>query len=113
MIHRVQLLLYLFRRPDIVAMETAVAMNRLCDGANHRAKPLRYPDFLSGARIERRQNRASFVLVLSRQIQIQPTVNALKQEPCFQWWPLSIVGRARSMLRDQQLVGVAIRNRQQ
>src|SRR6516164_1678294 len=61
MIHRVQLLLYLFRRPDIVAMETAVAMNRLCDGANHRAKPLRYPDFLSGARIERRQNRASFV----------------------------------------------------
>jgi hypothetical protein len=51
-------------------METAVAMNRPDYGAYNRAKPLRYHDFLPGARIERWQSRASFVLVLSGQIQI-------------------------------------------
>ena len=45
---------------------------------------------------------------MNEQIPIRATVNALKQEPCFQWWPLPIVGCARSMLRDQQLVGVAL-----
>src|ERR1035441_3097744 len=97
-------LLFLFRRPDIVAMDTAVAMNSPGYRAHRLAKPLRYPDFLPGARIERRQNRASFVLVLSGQIQIQATVNAPKQESCFQWRPLSIVGRTRSMLRNLQFV---------
>src|SRR5664279_6612544 len=91
------LFLFLLRRPDKVAMETAIAMNRTDYGAYHRAKPLRHPDFLPGARIERRENRASFVVVVSGQIQIQATVNAPKQESCFQWRPLSIVGRTRSM----------------
>src|SRR5271157_6314924 len=86
-------------------MDTAVTMNRSGNGAYYRAKPLRYPDFLPGARIERRQNRVSFVLVPSGQIQIQATVNASKQEPGFQWRPLSIVGRTRLMLRNQQFVG--------
>src|SRR5664280_851597 len=99
-----RLFLFLLRRPDIVAMETAIAMNRTDYGAYDRAKSLWYPDFLPGARIERRQNRASFVLVLSGQIQIQATVNAPKQESCFQWRPLSIVSRTRSMLRNQQFV---------
>src|SRR5271165_5105556 len=99
-----RLFLFLLRRPDIVAMETAVAMNRRGNRAHRLAKPLRYSDFLPGARIERRENRASFVLVLSGQIQIQATMNATKQESCFQWRPLSIVGRTRSMLRNQQFV---------
>src|SRR5208337_5624527 len=99
-----RLVLFLLRRPDIVAMKTAVAMDRRGYRAYHRAKPLRYPDFLPGARIERRENRASFVLVLSGQIQIQATMNAPKQESCFQWRPLPIVGRTRSMLRNQQIV---------
>src|ERR1035441_2379340 len=92
--------LFLLRRPDIVAMGTAVAMNRPGYRAHRLAKPLRYPDFLPGARIERRQNRASFVLVLSGQIQIQATMNATKQESCFQWRPLSIVGHTCSTLGD-------------
>src|ERR1019366_4113202 len=98
------LFLFLLWRPDIVAMETSVAMNGRGYRAHALAKPLRYPDFLAGARIERRQNRASFVLVLSRQIQIQATMNAPKQESCLQRRSLSIVGRARSMLRNQQFV---------
>src|ERR1022692_335159 len=65
-----RLVLFLQRRPDIVAMETSVAMNRPGYRAHRVAKPLRYPDFLPDARIERRENRASFVLVLSGQIQI-------------------------------------------
>src|SRR5208337_3372463 len=93
-----RLVLLLLRRSDIVAMETSVAMNRRGYRAHRLAKPLRYPDFLPSARIERRQNRASFVLVLSGQIQIQATMNATKQESCFQWRPLSIVGRARTVL---------------
>src|SRR5665811_277670 len=99
-----RLFLFLLGRSDKVAMETAIAMDRTDYGAYHRAKSLRYPDFLPGARIERRQNRAGFVLVLSGQIQIQATMNAPKQESCFQWRPLSIVGRARSMLGNQQFV---------
>src|SRR5271167_4811818 len=99
-----RLVLFLMRRPDIVAMGTAVAMNRRGYRAHRLAKPLRYPDFLPGARIERRENRASFVLVLSGQIQIQATVNAPKQESCFQRRSLSIVGHTWSMLGDQQFV---------
>src|SRR5271165_4369438 len=99
-----RLIFFLLRRPDIVAMETSVAMNRRGYRAHRLAKPLRYPDFLPGARIERWQNRASFVLIFSGKIQIQATVNASKQESCFQWRPLSIVGRTRSMLRNQQFV---------
>src|SRR5271166_3003174 len=95
---------FLLRRPDIVAMKTAVAMDRRGYRAHRLAKPLRYPDFFPGARIERRENRASFVLVLSGQIQIQATVNAPKQESCLQRRSLSIGGRARSMLRNQQFV---------
>src|SRR5664279_1591695 len=102
------LFLFLLRRPDIVAMETSVAMNRRGYRAHRLAKPLRYPDFLPGARIERRQNRASFVFVLSGQIQIQATVNAPKQESCFQWRPLSIVGRTRAMLRNQQFASPSL-----
>src|SRR5208337_3661265 len=79
---RARLLLFLLRRPDIVAMETSVAMNRPGNRSHRLAKPLRYLDFLPGARIERRQNRASFVL--SGQIQIQATVNATKQDFCLQ-----------------------------
>jgi hypothetical protein len=86
-------------------METAVAIDRSGNGAYGLAKPLRYPDFLPGARIERRQNRASFVFVFSGQIQIQATVNAPKQESCFQRPSLSIAGRTRSMLCNQQIVG--------
>ena len=48
-------------------MGTAVTMDRPGNRAYRLAKPLRYPDFLPGARIERRENRASFVLVLSGQ----------------------------------------------
>src|SRR5208283_2445097 len=96
--------LFLLGRSDKVAMETAIAMNRTDYGAYHRAKSLRYLDFLPGARIERRENRASFVLVLSGQVQIQATMNAPKQESCLQRRSLSIVGRARSMLRNQQFV---------
>src|SRR5271167_2998629 len=88
-----RLVLFLLRRPYIVAMGTAVAMNRPGYRAHRLAKPLRYPDFLPGARIERRQSRASFLLVLSGQIQIQATVNSPKKEHCSQWWPLYIVGR--------------------
>src|SRR5208337_305869 len=99
-----RLVLLLLRRSDIVAMETAVAMNRPGYRAHRFSKPLRYPDFLPGARIERRENRASFVLVLSGQIQIQATMNATKQESCFQWRSLSIVGQTWSMLGDQQFV---------
>src|SRR5271165_6454432 len=65
-----RLVLFLLRRPDIVAMETSVAMNRPGKRAHRLAKPLRYLDFLPGARIERRQNRASFLLVLFGQVQI-------------------------------------------
>src|SRR5664279_2910680 len=65
-----RLVLFLLRRPDIVAMGTAVAMNRPGYRAHRLAKPLRYPDFLPGARIERRENRASFVRVLFGQVQI-------------------------------------------
>jgi hypothetical protein len=64
------LFLILLGRSDKVAMETAIAMNRTDYGAYYRAKPLRYPEFLPGARIERRENRASFVRVLCGQIQI-------------------------------------------
>src|SRR5664280_1069265 len=102
------LFFFLLRRPDIVAMETAVAMNRRGNRAHRLAKPHRYPDFLPGTRIERRQNRASFVLVLSGQIQIQATVNAPKQESCFQWRPLSIVGHPWSMLGNQQFVSPSL-----
>src|SRR5271165_4183978 len=99
-----RLFLFLLGRSDKVAMETAIAMNPTDYGAYRRAKSLRYPDFLPGARIERRQNRASFVLVLSGQIQIQATMNATKQDSCFQRRPLSIVGRTRAMLRNKQFV---------
>ena len=113
-IHGGHPLLFLFRRPDIVAMDTAVAMNRRGYRAHHLAKPLRYPDFLPGARRERRQNRASFVLVLSGQIQIQATMNATKQNFCLQRRSLCIVGRTRSVLRSGRtappyLITVAIR----
>src|SRR5271169_2298398 len=89
-----RLVLFLLRRPDIVAMETAVAMNRSGYRAHRLAKPLRYPDFLPGARIERRQNRASFVLVLPGQIQIQPSMNSAKQNSCLQWRSLAVDGLA-------------------
>src|SRR5208337_4686525 len=102
------LFLFLLRRPDIVAMETAIAINRPGYRAHRLAKPLRYPDFLPSARIERWENRAGFVLVLFGQIQIQATVNAPKQESGFQWRPLSIVGRTRAMLRNQQFVSPSL-----
>src|SRR5271157_1882105 len=103
-----RLFLFLLGRSDIVAMKTSITMNRPGYRAHRLAKPLRYPDFLPGARIERRENRASFVLVLFGQIQIQATVNSPKQEHCFQWRPLSIVGRTRAMLGDQQFVGPSL-----
>src|SRR5277367_4780696 len=96
-----RLVLFLQRRPHIVAMETSVAMNGPGYRAHRLAKPLRYPDFLPSARIERRENRARLVLVLSGQIQIQSTMNATKHNFYLQRLSLCIVGRTRSVLRNQ------------
>src|SRR5271165_6917558 len=97
-------LFLLLRRPDIVAMGTAVAMNRRGYRAHRLAKPLRYPDFLPGARIERRENRASFVLVFSRQIQLEPPVNSTKQNLRLQERSRAVAGLTRPMLGNQQFV---------